>query len=378
MKTKAVSVLLSFVILFSALCPISSFGAQPCGFAVDESKTVYAVDENGERLAVSGEFTIEENNYTLSNGVPVTVNNQETAQITIDNKVYLINKGILFTGLYKKQYYNDGVWDKSVNGYRECDGKNYYFTDGALATAVIKSKSGSTNGKYIYIKNGLFNSKSGMITVNGNTYYLSKGIAQSGLKKVKKKKYFFSKKNCRLVRSKDVKAGKKWYVANKKGELHEKHKAFVKAASIIKKQTDADDTKTEKLFKCYEWTVTKCSYSVKKGYVEPNGKKWVNKYAYNMLTTRRGRCYSFAAAFAVLAKELGYKDVRVMRGKCGRRSYNTHSWVEIDINGETRVFDPEFETHFRNKVEVHDIFFNQTYEKTPANYKIKSSIKVKK
>ncbi len=71
---------------------------------------------------------------------------------------------------------------------------------------------------------------------------------------------------------------------------------------------------------------------------------WTRTTAYDMLMTRRGNCYSFACAFAALAKECGYSPVVV----CGRISgsrdgaadgLTRHCWVSI--NG--RFYDPEGE-----------------------------------
>ncbi len=61
-------------------------------------------------------------------------------------------------------------------------------------------------------------------------------------------------------------------------------------------------------------------------------------------TTRKGNCYVYAATFYEQAKALGY-DAHHMVGYVKNRygGLSPHSWVEIDMEGTTYVFDPEFE-----------------------------------
>lgn len=60
-------------------------------------------------------------------------------------------------------------------------------------------------------------------------------------------------------------------------------------------------------------------------------------------TNKKGNCYVMAAMFYEMAYVLGYNP-RQMAGWVPSRTRGraTHSWVEIDINGETFVFDPDF------------------------------------
>ena len=56
-----------------------------------------------------------------------------------------------------------------------------------------------------------------------------------------------------------------------------------------------------------------------------------------------GDCYVMAATFYYMAKTLGY-DAHQMAGYVPLSSggMGVHSWVEIDMNGTTYVFDPDF------------------------------------
>ena len=61
----------------------------------------------------------------------------------------------------------------------------------------------------------------------------------------------------------------------------------------------------------------------------------------------KGNCYVMAATFCEMARLLGY-DARQISGfvplgdQSAGQNYGPHSWVEIDIDGTTYVFDPDF------------------------------------
>ena len=58
-----------------------------------------------------------------------------------------------------------------------------------------------------------------------------------------------------------------------------------------------------------------------------------------MFQKHKGNCYSFAAAYYYLAKNIGYNPREV----AGLVGYNRrpHGWIEIDINGQTYIYDTE-------------------------------------
>ncbi|MBE6720677.1 MAG: transglutaminase domain-containing protein [Ruminococcaceae bacterium] len=373
---KALSIL--FITLTVLLFPVTAFAQENAEFEIDEENFVYVLDDEGGRFYGDGEFTSGENVYTVTEGRITAINGENTGFVTIEEKQYLISDGILFTGLYDKKYYENGLNDTKLTGYKTVNGKNYYFKKGALATTVITATSGENKGKLIYIKNGLFNKASGKTNVGKSTYFFSKGVAQGGLKTIDGKKYYFNKKTFKCIKNYELKLSGKWYIANKDGVLKLKPKAYVRASELIAKLTKANDAKKAKLYKCYKWTAATCKYKFKDGYNDPVGKKWVNNYAYNMMNTQRGRCYSFSAAFAVMARELGYTNVRVVVGECNgfTGKYLVHCWVEIDINGETRVFDPEWQ--YRHPGKNYTSAYNKTYDKVPHKYKIDYTIDVNK
>ena len=64
---------------------------------------------------------------------------------------------------------------------------------------------------------------------------------------------------------------------------------------------------------------------------------------------KKGNCYVMAAVFYEMAYVMGY-NVRQMAGQVPLRSGGDgpHSWVEIDMEGQTYVFDPDF-TNYTNQ-----------------------------
>ena len=68
--------------------------------------------------------------------------------------------------------------------------------------------------------------------------------------------------------------------------------------------------------------------------------EWYANFGFD---NHKGNCYVMAATFQKMAKLLGY-DAHLVEGYI--RTYNgrgRHGWVEIDMNGTTYVFDPNFE-----------------------------------
>ena len=70
------------------------------------------------------------------------------------------------------------------------------------------------------------------------------------------------------------------------------------------------------------------------------GIEWFADFGF---TYRKGNCYVMAATFYEMAVLLGYAP-RQMSGRVPLASggWGPHSWVEIDFNGQTYVFDPDF------------------------------------
>lgn len=69
------------------------------------------------------------------------------------------------------------------------------------------------------------------------------------------------------------------------------------------------------------------------------------RYARKIFETGKGDCYNFTAAFYFLARRLGY-DATAVVGRCAYRwGTVSHGWVEIPMDGEIRLFDPQIENY---------------------------------
>ena len=95
----------------------------------------------------------------------------------------------------------------------------------------------------------------------------------------------------------------------------------------------------------YYWSVNTLSYY---GHGKPDmpengspGTRWFADFGFEK---HKGNCFVFAATFCEMARLLGY-PCRQMYGQvpAARGGLTPHSWTEIDINGSTYVFDPEFQ-----------------------------------
>ena len=92
----------------------------------------------------------------------------------------------------------------------------------------------------------------------------------------------------------------------------------------------------------YDWCVYNLSYVRDQSVNDTNYTS--RELAHIGFSTRGGNCYVFAACFYELASCLGYDAHQISGTVPSRRGgWTIHSWVEIDIDGITYVFDPEFE-----------------------------------
>ena len=108
-------------------------------------------------------------------------------------------------------------------------------------------------------------------------------------------------------------------------------------ARAIIQQTGGD------LYQAFLWAVNNITYKTMEIPMNyPSGYTRQQYYFVNAYETRRGNCFSYAATFYWVAKEMGY-DVSLIEGRVGMRAGGTgpHSWVEIRINGTTYICDPD-------------------------------------
>lgn len=116
---------------------------------------------------------------------------------------------------------------------------------------------------------------------------------------------------------------------------------------------------TEMLRAIYDYTVENFTY-LKGSLYDFGDTSWLNEEAYSMLSTGYGNCYGYAAVLCQLARALGF-DACVYSGKIGIAD-SEHGWVEMDIDGETYIFDPEMEMAYRKDQYKTIDMFMMTYE----------------
>lgn len=97
----------------------------------------------------------------------------------------------------------------------------------------------------------------------------------------------------------------------------------------------------ELLEAAYDYCCDSFSFQRRNTY-ELGASGWEMSEAITMFESRSGNCCSYAGAFWALARGLGY-EARTVYGAIGN-ARTPHAWVEIDIGGETYIFDPTVET----------------------------------
>ena len=93
----------------------------------------------------------------------------------------------------------------------------------------------------------------------------------------------------------------------------------------------------------FDWSASLKYYGHGKPDMPETGAPGTNWFALFGFTKLKGNCYVMAATFCEMAKLLGY-DVQQVSGQVPARSggLTPHSWVEVYIDGQTYVCDPDF------------------------------------
>lgn len=126
-------------------------------------------------------------------------------------------------------------------------------------------------------------------------------------------------------------------------------------------------TPYEQLRGCYDWLIQNCSYGSVLSNL--NQGSWLAEDAYSIMTQRVGVCDNYSAAFAVLARMIGF-DARIQTGQTHRAAggYTGHAWCVINIHGVDYVFDPQVEDNIAAGGAIRYLRFCKTYEEVPDKY----------
>ena len=126
-------------------------------------------------------------------------------------------------------------------------------------------------------------------------------------------------------------------------------------------------TPYETLLGCYDWLIQNCAYGYDVVRMGQGGR--IAEDAYSILTNRVGVCDNYSAAFAVMARMLGF-DARLQSGQTHRAAggYTGHAWCVINIHGVDYVFDPQVEDNIAAGGAIRHLRFCKTYEEVPDKY----------
>ena len=253
------------------------------------------------------------------------------------NKYYFNKKGHAYVDtvkLIEGEYFSfDNSGKLQISTWRDYKGHRYYFGKNAKAK---KNGLVSMNGTKYY-----FDERARMLQdewreIDGRQYYFGGlGNALTGWINLDHIWYYFEPDGAKTL-SNNVGG-----YPLEDGHITEKRKAaYDQVLSVVNAITTNNMTSEQKLAACYYFMANKANfrYLTKGAFVGYND--WVYDWAADMLATRRGNCYSFAAAFALMARTIGY-DCHVVVGQVTaiRGGYTPHGWTEI--NG--RVYDPELQ-----------------------------------
>lgn len=109
----------------------------------------------------------------------------------------------------------------------------------------------------------------------------------------------------------------------------EEDKTLFRALQFRAQVVQPGMTQEEELRACYE--AVKACREMQPRYPHLRTMDWPSVYANDIFDNGAGNCFSFAAAFAYLAKAVGYEEVYVCNS-------GGHGWAEID----GKIYDPEW------------------------------------
>lgn len=118
-------------------------------------------------------------------------------------------------------------------------------------------------------------------------------------------------------------------------------------SGIVSKYVNPSAGAIDNVRSLYNYMINATEY--KRTYETPTG-NWTPGYAYECLTTGKGNCYRYAAAYAYLLKAAGYES-RVAYGNihAARGGLTPHGWTEVNLNGVWYIVDCEMQDAKKDK-----------------------------
>lgn len=333
-------------------------------------------DDNG--AAVTGVFRIRNSLYLFDhNGI---LRKGPGTPVIDGSKYYINGDGTLQTGWVKLgdwTMYFDEETGEAYTGLSEIGGKLYLFSSSGIlheegGTPVINGKkywinadgslgvgwkklgswtmyfdketgeahtgiSEADGSYYLFNKSGILREGSGTPVIDGKKYWMNKNSSlNSGWLDMGSIKMYFDPQTGAAAVGVVTIDGKQYYF-NASGVKQE--------WMATKAEQYAYDTLNKigwNLRAAYNWAAEMPYYRMSQDVV-PAGADPTQWYAEFGFENHTGNCYVMASTFYYMAKLLGY-DVHRVNGyvPISLTAYNPHGWCEIDMNGTTYVFDPNF------------------------------------
>ncbi len=300
------------------------------GYYLDNASKMYNV-KNGTRALQTGAVKKGSRYY-----------NCKSQKIRTLGKETLYVKGKVYTGHYlapsNKMYsVKNGICALKTGTMKK--GIKYY---------VHKSeKTKKLSKETLYVKGKVF---TGHYQARSNKMYrVKKGTKalENGVLNKNAKYYSQKSKKTKALKKKTI------YVNGKamKGMSPASMLTLQRAQAVVARVTNDRMTKKEKLKACFDFVKTYRECSPRPHY---RGMDWPVIYANDMFVRGIGNCCSYGAAFAYMAKAIGYEQVYCCNS-------GGHGWAEID----GLVYDPEWSIHHHG----HSYYALSYNARTDQNYK---------
>lgn len=133
--------------------------------------------------------------------------------------------------------------------------------------------------------------------------------------------------------------------------------------ALVDQYTNDSMTQDQKLRALFDYTVNNFTY-LRRPLVSKGTTGWEPGYALWFLQNGKGNCFSFAAAYCLLCRELGLPAYTVV-GASGNAN-SPHGWVEIVMDGSVYMFDPELQWYYNNNTSKKVNLFKMSPSNVPS------------
>ena len=281
------------------------------GYYMDSGKKMYHV-KKGTQTLKTGTLKAGTKYYSYNTGMLRKLSKQT-----------LYVKGKAYTGYYmdskKKMYSVKKGTQTLLNAMLDAGTKYYSYKE--KKTLTLSAQTLYVNGKVYtgyYLDSGNM-----MYSVSGGNFTLVNTTLNAGTE--------YYSYNARELQALSVQTV---YVYGKamEGMSAESLATLQRAQAVVAGITNDSMTKEEKLKVCFDYVRTYPESRPRMPHYK--GMDWPVIYADDMFVRGTGNCCSYAAAFAYMAKAIGYEEVYCCNS-------GGHGWAEID----GLVYDPEWSMH---------------------------------